>query len=164
LSANNTREGWRQGQSWRCVSDRFMMWQIQVNAGLASVVVALGFWLMWGEIPVALVVLLGLAVAGFLVWQSRTVVAVWAWATLFLGLESLAWPIITMVQVRMAGGEPTEEQMGRILTAMLFGLFSAIFWMTFAYGMFKWMRKKAEEEAALVKPTSPAKKRGTSDR
>jgi hypothetical protein len=27
---------------------------------------------------------------------------------------------------------------------MLFGLFSAIFWMTFAYGIFKWMRKKAQ--------------------
>ncbi|HJU03622.1 MAG TPA: hypothetical protein VJ692_00615 [Nitrospiraceae bacterium] len=137
------------------------MWRIQLNAVLASVVVTLGFWLMWGQFPIVFTVILSLVVAGFLIWQCRTVVAVWAWATLVLGLESLAWPIITMVQVRMAGGEPTEEQMGLILTAMLFGLFSAIFWMTFAYGIFKWMRKKSEEEAALVKSASLAKKRGT---
>src|SRR6185436_4967146 len=76
-------------------------------------------------------------VAGFLIWQGRTIGLVWAWATLLLGLESLAWPIITMVQVRLATTEPNDEQMGTILSAVLMGLFSAVFWITFSYGFFK---------------------------
>lgn len=131
-----------------------MMWWIRLNAVLGSLVVTLGFWMIWGELPLAMMVALGLAVAGLLAWQSQTIGAVWAWATLFLGIESLAWPIVTMVQVRMAEAEPTEQQMGLILTAMLFGLFSAIFWMTFAYGIFKWMRKKAD---AISEPAKPLK-------
>ncbi|MGH7231706.1 MAG: hypothetical protein ACREJU_10165 [Nitrospiraceae bacterium] len=135
------------------------MWWIRLNAALGSLVVTLGFWLIWGELPLVVTVLIGLAVAAFLVWQSGTIGAVWAWATLFLGLESLAWPVVTMVQVRMAATEPTEQQMGLILTAMLFGLFSAIFWMTFAYGIFKWMRKKAEEAVDPVDLAKPVKRR-----
>jgi hypothetical protein len=130
-----------------------MMWWIRLNAVLGSLVVTLGFWIIWGELPLAMMVALGLAGAGLLAWLSQTIGAVWAWATLFLGIESLAWPIVTMMQVRMAEAEPTEQQMGLILTAMLFGLFSAIFWMTFAYGIFKWMRKKTDSTSEPAKPT-----------
>jgi hypothetical protein len=42
-----------------------------------------------------------------------------------------------MVQVRSTTTEPTDEQMGTILSAVLTGLFSAVFWITFSYGFFK---------------------------
>jgi len=35
--------------------------------------------------------------------------------------------------------------MGLILTAILFGLFSSIFWLTFSYGVFKKLRERLEE-------------------
>jgi len=66
---------------------------------------------------------------------------------LLLGVESLSWPIVTMVRIRLSGSEPSEEQMGLILTSVLFGLFSAIFWITFSYGIVKWMRKGQEASA-----------------
>lgn len=70
-------------------------------------------------------------------WGSASLAAVWAWTTALLGLESLAWPVVTMIQVKLVAREPTEQEMGAILTAMLFGLFSSIFWLTFSYGIFK---------------------------
>lgn len=116
----------------------------QLNAVLGSIVVTVGFWLMWGELPPAAAVALALAAAGFLAWRSSTIAAVWAWTTLLLGVESLSWPIVTTVRIRLSGSEPSEEQMGLILTSVLFGLFSAVFWITFSYGILKWMRKGRE--------------------
>jgi hypothetical protein len=130
-----------------------MLW-LRLNAVLGSVVVTLGFWMIWRELPPTFAVLLALAVLGFLIWQSFSVGAVWAWSTMLLGLESLAWPIVTMIQIRMTGAEPTEQQMGLILTAVLFGLFSGVFWMTFAYGIFKWMRKQSDQASGAEKRDS----------
>ena len=121
------------------------MWTPQLNAILGSLAVTIGFWLTWGEMPLALAVVVALCTAAFLTWQGSSIAIVWAWATLLLGVESLAWPIVTMVEVRMSAAEPTDEQMGRILIAVLFGLFSSIFWLTFAYGIFKWVRRKEAE-------------------
>ncbi len=115
------------------------MWVVRINAVVGSLVVTLGFWLIWEEFPLTFAVAMALVVAGFLVWQGSTIAAIWAWVTLLLGLESLAWPIVTMVQVRMALDEPTEQEMGTILTAVLFGLFSSIFWLTLSYGIYKTM-------------------------
>ena len=109
-------------------------WSPQLNALLGSLVVAAGAWLAWDSFsPWGIVFVVG-AVAGLLVWQGRTIGLVWAWATLLLGLESLAWP---MVQIRSLTAEPTDEQMGEVLSAVLTGLFSAVFWITFSYGLFK---------------------------
>ena len=91
------------------------MWTPQLNAVLGSLAVTIGFWLTWGEMPLALTVVVALCAAAFLTWQGSSIAVVWAWATLLLGVESLAWPIVTMVQVRMAVAEPTDEQMGHIL-------------------------------------------------
>ncbi|MGH7205459.1 MAG: hypothetical protein ACREI2_04540 [Nitrospiraceae bacterium] len=124
------------------------MWTPQLNAVLGSLAVTIGFWLTWGEMPLALAVVVALCTAAFLTWQGSRIAIVWAWATLLLGVESLAWPIVTMVQIRLTVAEPTDEQMGRILTAVLFGLFSSIFWLTFAYGIFKWVWRKEAEAAA----------------
>lgn len=118
------------------------MWTPKLNAVLGSLVVTLGFWMLWGEAPVVFLVAVALATAGFLAWRGGTVAVVWTWATLLLGLESIAWPIVTMVRVRLVSAEPNEQQMGDILTSVLFGLFSGIFWMTFAWGIYKRMERK----------------------
>lgn len=112
-------------------------WNPKLNALLGSLVVAAGAWLAWDSLSPWGVFLVAGGVAGFLIWQGRTIGLVWAWATLSLGLESLAWPIVTMVQVRSTTTEPTDEQMGTILSALLTGLLSAVFWITLSYGLFK---------------------------
>lgn len=109
----------------------------QLNALLGGLVVAAGAWLAWGSFSSWGVVLVAVGAVGFLLWQGRTIGLVWAWATLLLGLESLAWPIMTMVEVRSITTEPTDEQMGTMLSAVLTGLISAVFWITLSYGLFK---------------------------
>jgi len=121
-----------------------MSWH-HVNAALGGVVIALGLWLMWGDLPVMLIAAIALAAAVTLAWVSPSIAALWGWATAVLGLESLAWPIVTMARVRLASADPTEEEMGLILTAVLFGLFSSIFWLTFSYGIFKKLRERLDE-------------------
>ncbi|MEO5630562.1 MAG: hypothetical protein ABIQ24_13160 [Nitrospiraceae bacterium] len=112
-------------------------WSPQINALLGSIVVAAGAWMAWDSFSPWGVFLVAGGVAGFLIWQGRTIGLVWAWATLLLGVESLAWPIVTMVQVRSTTTEPTDEQMGTILSAVVTGLLSAVFWITLSYGLFK---------------------------
>ncbi len=115
----------------------------QLNAVLGSLVVTVGFWIICGALPIWWSVAIGLSIAGLLVWQGTTIGLVWAWSTLLLGLESLMWPIVTMAQIRAATAQPTDEQMGEILNAVLFGLFSSVFWTTFAFGLFKRARRLA---------------------
>ena len=136
---------------------------LQLNAVLGSLVVTLGFWLVWGQLPALFFALVGVGVAAFLLWRAETIGTVWAWATLLLGLESFAWPVATMVQVKLTadqGAQPTDEQMGLILTAVLFGLFSSIFWLTFSYGLFKrmvWKQPNTSEPADVPESTSDRK-------
>jgi hypothetical protein len=110
---------------------------LQLNAALGSLVATFGLWLVWGEAPMMVLIAVALILSVLLSWGSASLTAVWAWTTALLGVESLAWPIVTMVQVKLSAREPTEQEMGAILTAMLFGLFSSIFWLTFSYGIFK---------------------------
>ena len=132
-------------------------WSPQLNALLGSLVVAAGAWLAWDSLPAWGVFLITGIVTGFLVWQGRTIGLVWAWATLLLGLESLAWPIVTMVQVRSITTEPTDEQLGTMLSAVLTGLVSAVFWITFSYGFFKRARQPiAAELVDAIQSPSPA--------
>jgi hypothetical protein len=121
------------------------MWTPRLNAVLGSLVVAVGFWLTWGELPIAVTAGLALVVAVFLGWQGSTIGRVWAWATLLLGIECLAWPITTMVQVRMVTAEPTDRQMGDILNAVVWGLPSGVFWLTLSYGTFKRMGSREQD-------------------
>jgi len=113
------------------------LWTPQLNAALGSLVVAVGAWLAWDALSGLGALLVMGATASFLLWRGRTVGLVWAWSTLFLGVECVVWPIITMVQIRSATSQPSDEEMGTILSAVFMGLFSAVFWMAFSYGLFK---------------------------
>ena len=121
----------------------------KIHSVLGSVVVTIGFWLVWGELPLAFVAAAGLSVAAFLAWQGSTIGRVWAWACLLLGVASAAWPIATMVQVRRLATEPSDEQMGLILTAVVAGLFSSVFWTSFAFGIFHWIKRRETEQAEV---------------
>jgi hypothetical protein len=112
-------------------------WVRPLHIMLGSLVVAVGAWLASDTLSLSWVVLLAVAVVGLLSWQGYTIGLTWAWATLLLGLESLAWPLVTMVQIRQATTDPNDEQMGVILLAVVAGLFSAVFWISFSYGLFK---------------------------
>ena len=109
----------------------------QLNAVLGSLTVTVGLWLLIGAIPVPLGIALTIGLAILLAWKSPSIGYIWAASTLLLGVESFAWPIMQMADIQKLGPEPPLEELQRIFTAVLFGLFSGVFWMTFAYGIFK---------------------------
>lgn len=125
---------------------------IQINIGLGTLVVGAGFWLLWGTVPTAVMIGWILLVAGFLFWKGQTITEIWAWSTLFVGLESLAWPITLMVQLKAATMAPSDEEMGTVLSAVVLGLFASVFWISFSYGLFK----RAWAVAATNPPMNPA--------
>lgn len=138
------------------------LWTRRLQAGSGSVAVTIGFWMLWPSISAAEAFGIALLVAAFLIWRGSTSAHIWAWTTLLLGLESLAWPVSTIVQERMTEGEPSAEQMGQILTAMLFGLFAGVFWITFAYGIWaRWIRQPTPAES---KPVSTLSRKSQSRR
>ena len=112
-------------------------WTLRINAALGSLVVAMGAWLAWEGLAGVGGLMILVITGCFLVWRGRTLRLIWAWSTIFLGIECLAWPIITMLRIRSATAQPSDEQMGTILSAVLMGLFSAVFWIAFSYGLFK---------------------------
>jgi len=111
-------------------------WVRPLHVTLGSLVVVVGAWLAWDAPSLNWMVLLTIAAGGFLSWRGSTIRLTWAWTTLFLGLESLTWPLVTMYQIRQSTMDPNDDQMSMILSAVLFGLFSAVFWISFAYGLF----------------------------
>jgi hypothetical protein len=135
---------------------------LYLNAVLGSLTVIVGLWLLVGKLPLTFAVILALGLAGLLAWWSPTIAHIWTAATLLLGAESLAWPVQEMIQLRALGPEPPLEDMERIFTAVLFGLFSGVFWMTFSYGIYKRIRLKANPPASTSSAgPSPVKKSKT---
>ena len=130
-----------------------------INAVLGSLTVTVGLWLLLGELsaPVALVLALGLA--GLLAWKCPTIAYVWTASTLLLGLESLAWPLIQITDLQKLGPEPPLEDLQRIFTAVLFGLFSGVFWMTFSYGIYKRTRTQQNPPKPSDDPRPVGKKK-----
>jgi len=130
----------------------------QLNAVLGSLVVAVGAWLAWDQLSIIGAGLVMATVMAFLLWRGSTTSLVWAWSTLFLGIECFVWPVITMVQIRSSTAQPSDEQMGTILSAVLMGLFSAVFWIAFSYGLFKRAGGAGPnfEPAAVVKSSQPS--------
>ncbi len=125
------------------------MWTSRLHAVVGAVAVAVGFWLAVGAVPFEMLAAVALGVAGFLAWQGTTLGRVWAWASLLIGLDSLAWPIVTMIQISRVTEQPNDQQMGMILTAVVAGLFASVFWLSFGWGIFRWAKRK-EVEAAVA--------------
>ena len=132
------------------------MWTSRLHAVLGAIVVTIGFWLASGAVPLEMLVAVALGVAGFLAWQGTTLGRIWAWTSLLLGLDSLAWPVVTMIQISRVTEQPDDRQMGLILTAVVAGLFSSVFWTSFAFGIFRWIKRRetgpAEDEAKAEVP------------
>lgn len=131
-------------------------WMVPLHILLGSLVVAVGAWLAWDSLSLIWVVLLAVVAGGFLSWRGGTIGLTWAWATLLLGLESLAWPLVTMVQIRQSTAEPTDDQMSTMLSAVLVGLFSAVFWISFSYGLFKRAGRATPNQPASARASQPA--------
>jgi len=110
---------------------------IYLNVLLGTVVVAVGLWLLWDPLPPMVLVGWMFAVGGLLWWKARSLTEIWAWSTLLLGAESFAWPLILLVQMKSTGVQPSEDQMGAAVSAVVMGLFSSVFWLSFSYGLFK---------------------------
>ena len=132
-----------------------MTWQaLQVHSILGGLVAAGGAFVMWDQPAPMWALIFAAGAIGFLWWRASNVGAVWAWTTLMLGIESMVWPIVTMQQIRSEGSQPTDEQMGTILNAVLFGLFSSVFWVTFSFGLFKRVREQTVPPPSLLRDES----------
>jgi hypothetical protein len=117
-------------------------WTPRINAVAAGVVVTFGFTMVWNPIPLSWTVMAGLGFTALLVWLGPTPKHVWAWACLFLGLESLSWPAMQLIRLKMSGvTELSEDQMKELAGTMFLGIFFATFWLTFAYGLFRWIKR-----------------------
>jgi uncharacterized membrane protein len=134
-------------------------WILFGNAALGSAVVAIGAWLAWNALS-GVGVLLAASVAGlFLLWRGKSIRLIWAWSTLILGVECFVWPLMTMVHIRSSTAQPSDEQMSTILSAVLMGLFSAVFWIAFSYGLFKGAGSQPPTLAEPMEQARPRKKR-----
>jgi hypothetical protein len=132
-----------------------ILWH-QLNAVLGSLTVTVGLWLLVGALPVPIGIALAVGLAVLLAWKSPSIGYIWAASTLLLGVESFAWPIMQMADIQKLGTEPPLEELQRIFTAVLFGLFSGVFWMTFAYGIFK--RTRGAKVPSTPSVTTPQTK------
>lgn len=128
----------------------------QLNAVLGSLTVTVGLWLLVGALPLPIGIALAVGLAIMLAWKSSSIGIIWATSTLLLGVESFAWPIMQMADIQQLGPEPPLEELQRIFTAVLFGLFSGVFWMTFAYGIFK--RTRGTNTSTTPSMTTPQTK------
>jgi len=131
-------------------------WTPKLNAVAAGVVVTFGFTMVWNPIPVSWAAMAGVGFTVLLVWLGTTPGYVWAWAFLFLGLESLSWPLVEIIKLRMSGvTEPSEEQMKDLVPTLFMGAICATFFLSFAYGVFRWIKRG---EQATTPPDEPPPK------
>lgn len=110
---------------------------IILNLILGTLVTTIGFWILQGTASQSVVALWAVTVGAFLWWRVQSITELWAWATLLLGLESFAWPIQVMIQFKAVSETPSQDEMETMLTAVILGLFSSVFWIAFSYGLFK---------------------------
>ena len=132
---------------------------INANAVLGSLVVTIGLWMLLGELSLPLGLGIALGIAGMLAWKFESIAHIWTASTLLLGVESLAWPVLQMIDLQKLGPEPPLEDLQRIFTAVLFGLFSGVFWMTFAYGIYKRSRGEPPLPETTEQPPSNKKRK-----
>ncbi len=129
-----------------------LKWATPINAVLASFVVIVGAWLIWGPFSLGWSLAAASGLLLFLLWRGTTIGTIWAWSTLLLGVESLAWPITVMVQMRGSSSQPSDQEMGLVLNAVLFGLFSSVFWISFAFGLFRREQRAGESAQDTLPP------------
>ena len=133
-----------------------------LNAVFGSLIVTIGLWMLLGGLSLPIGIAIALGVAGLLAWKCPSIPHVWIVTTLILGIESLVWPVIQMLDLQKLGPEPPLEDLQRIFTAVMFGLFSGVFWMTFAYGIYKRTRGESplpEKAIGSSPPTSKKRKK-----
>ena len=130
-----------------------------VNAVLGAMAVTVGLWFLQGDLSssVTIVIIVGLTILYAKV--CPTAAHVWMWSTLLLGIESLAWPFQLIGELEQYGSEPPLEEMSKVFTAVLFGVFSGIFWLTFAYGIYRRTQPKTEESIPLTSNQAKAQRK-----
>ena len=130
-----------------------------VNAVLGAMAVTVGLWFLRGDLSssVTIVIIIGLTILYARV--CPTAAHVWMWSTLLLGVESLAWPFQLIGELEQYGAEPPLEEMSKVFTAVLFGVFSGIFWLTFAYGIYRRTQPKTEEPLPLTSNQAKAQRK-----
>ncbi len=130
-----------------------------VNAVLGAMAVTVGLWFLQGDLSssVTIVIIVGLTILYAKV--CPTAAHVWMWSTLLLGLESLAWPFQLLGELEQYGAEPPIEEMSKVFTAVLFGVFSGIFLLTFAYGIYRRIQPKTEEPLPLTSNQAKAQRK-----
>ena len=130
-----------------------------VNAVLGAMAVTVGLWFLRGDLSssVTIVIIIGLTILYAKV--CPTAAHVWMWSTLLLGVESLAWPFQLIGELEQYGAEPPLEEMSKVFTAVLFGVFSGIFWLTFAYGIYRRTQPKTEEPVTLTSNQAKAQRK-----
>jgi hypothetical protein len=133
-----------------------------LNLLLGTLVAVVGFWLVWDTVSPFLVLGWAFLVGLFLWVKAESITEVWAWSTLLLGLESFAWPLVLMIQLKGGSEALPEAEMGTILSAVVLGLFSSVFWISFSYGLFRraWRPDPPlSEEKSATAPISRATKK-----
>lgn len=125
-----------------------------INAVLGAIAVTIGLWFLQGDLSSAVTIILIVGLTILYVKVCPTTAHVWMWSTLLLGLESLAWPFQMLGKLEQFGPEPPIEEMSKVFTAVLFGLFSGIFWLTFAYGVYRRTQPKVEGSSSS-EPLTP---------
>ena len=130
-----------------------------VNAVLGAMAVTVGLWFLQGDLSssVTIVIIVGLTILYAKV--CPTAAHVWMWSTLLLGVESLAWPFQLLGELEQYGAEPPLEEMSKVFTAVLFGVFSGVFWLTFAYGIYRRTQPKTEESIPLTSNQAKAQRK-----
>ena len=132
-----------------------------INAIIGGMTVTVGLWFLQGGLSSALTIVTVVACSVVFMKICPTIAHVWMYTTFVLGLESLAWPFQMMGELRSLGPEPPMEDMQRIFTAVLFGVFSGVFWMTFAYGIYRRIRppEDSSQPAPLTANQAKAKRK-----
>jgi hypothetical protein len=108
-----------------------------LNLFLGTFVTVVGFWLVWETVSPLVVFGWALVVGLFLWLKAESITEIWGWSTLLLGVESFARPVVLMIQLKGRSASLPETEMGAILSAVVLGLFSSVFWLSFSYGLFK---------------------------
>ena len=110
--------------------------------------VTVGLWFLQGDLSSSITVLMIVGLTILYAKVCLTAWHIWMWSTLLLGLESLSWPFQMMGELQQFGPEPPIEEMSKVFTAVLFGVFSGIFWLTFAYGIYRRTQPKVQDPSS----------------